>query len=115
MRDLVLWSLVLDRQLASIIFPDKLATNINSQLSSFCYMYWKKGSSPARIDALPLCTLAQLLERRGADVGQVVGARARDDAVPDNGAVGRVGITRLGPLRRHVDEQLLRVPGEERR
>ena len=84
-RDLVLGLLVLERQLAA-----------------------------ARVDALARGALAQLLESGGADVGQVVGARARDDAVPDDGAVGRVVVGAAArPLGRHVDEELLCVPGEE--
>lgn len=66
--------------------------------------------------------LAQLLQRRGADIGQVVGAWARDDGVPDDGLVrlvrAAVAYTRArdhGPLGRDVDEELLRVPGEQRR
>lgn len=72
---------------------------------------------PARIDALPLGALDQLPLGHGADVGEVVGAGARDDGVPDDGLVGRVGGAAgrvVGPLGRHVDEDLLRVPGEER-
>lgn len=49
----------------------------------------------------------------------MVGARARDDGVPDDGLVGLVGGVAGdgggGPLGRDVDEELLRVPGEERR
>lgn len=68
---------------------------------------------PVRIYALAGGALAQLLQRRGADVGQVVGARARDDGVPDDGLIRLVRAA--GPLGRDVDEELLRVPGEERR
>lgn len=74
---------------------------------------------PVRIYALAGGALAQLLERGGADVGQVVGARARDDGVPDDGLVGLVGRSAGdgggGPLGGDVDEELLGVPGEERR
>jgi hypothetical protein len=88
--DLVLGLLVLERQLAAV------------------RIYALAGGAPA-----------QLLERGGADVGQVVGARARDDGVPDDGLVGLVhGVEagrRRGPLGRYVDEELLRVPGEQRR
>lgn len=50
----------------------------------------------------------------------MVGARARDDGVPDDGLVGlvrAVGDARRGrgPLGRDVDEELLGVPGEQRR
>ena len=45
----------------------------------------------------------------------MVRAGTGDDGVPDDGLVGRVGRARaVGPLGRHVDEDLLRVPGEER-
>lgn len=45
----------------------------------------------------------------------MVGARGGDDVVPDDGLVGGVGAAaRRGPLGRHVDEDLLGVPGEER-
>lgn len=82
------------------------------------------GLVPVWVYALAGGALAQLLQRRGADVGQVVGARARDDGVPDDGLVrlvraaatayARAGGER-GPLGRDVDEELLRVPGEQRR
>lgn len=71
--------------------------------------------SPARIYALARGALAQLLQRRGAQVAQVVGARARDDAVPDDGLVGLVRAGGGGPLGRDVDEELLGVPREQRR
>lgn len=59
--------------------------------------------------------LAQLLERGRPDVGQVVGARRRDDGVPDDGAAGLVRRRGRRPLGGHVDEELLGVPGEQRR
>lgn len=43
----------------------------------------------------------------------MVGARVRDDGVPDDGRVGRVGARGGGPVGRDVDEDLLRVPREE--
>lgn len=54
----------------------------------------------------------------------MVGARARDDGVPDDGLVGLVRVVVSGavirgsssrPLGRHVDEELLGVPREQRR
>lgn len=84
--DLVLWLLVLELQQAS-----------------------------APVHGLAGGALAQLLERGGADVGQVVRGRGGDDGVPDDGAVGLVLGPRGLPLGGHVDEELLRVPGEERR
>lgn len=68
----------------------------------------------AAVDGLAGGALAQLLEGRGADVGQVVRRRRRDDRVPDDGAVALVVLGGV-PLGRHVDEQLLRVPREQRR
>lgn len=44
----------------------------------------------------------------------MVGARARDDAVPDDGLV-RLVRGGGGPLGRDVDEELLGVPREQRR
>jgi hypothetical protein len=69
----------------------------------------------ALVDGLAGGALAQLLEGGGANVGQVVRRGARDDGVPDDGAVGLVLLVRGRPLGRHVDEELLGVPGEERR
>lgn len=71
---------------------------------------------PAGINALPRGAPLQLLHGRGPDVGEVVGAGRRDDGVPDDGAVGGLGAlggVGVGPLGRDVDEELLRVPGEE--
>lgn len=46
----------------------------------------------------------------------MVGARACDDGVPDDGLVGLVHVVGAGgsdgPLGGHVDEELLSVPGE---
>lgn len=70
---------------------------------------------PTGIDTLPPGTLDQLPLSHRREVCQVVGARTCDDGVPDDGLVGRVVCTsRVGPLGCHVDEDLLRVPGEER-
>lgn len=74
------------------------------------------GDIPARINALPLRAPPQLLHSRRPDVGEVVRARGRDDGVPDDGAVGGLGAlggVGVRPLGRHVDEELLGVPGEE--
>jgi hypothetical protein len=71
---------------------------------------------PAWIYALASSTLDQLLHGGRAEVGQVVGARARDDGVPDDGLVRLVHVAVAGgPLGRHVDEHLFRVPREQRR
>ena len=45
----------------------------------------------------------------------MIGARTRDYRVPDDSLVGGVGAALHRPLRRDVDEQLFRVPREERR
>lgn len=70
---------------------------------------------PARIDALAVRALLQLLQCRGAKVAQMIRAGRRDDAVPYDGLVGLIGLCWLGPLRRHVYKHLLRVPCKERR
>jgi hypothetical protein len=70
---------------------------------------------PTWIDTLPPSALYQLPLSYRREVCEVVGARTGDDGVPDYGLVGRVvRASRVGPLGRHVDEDLLRVPGEER-
>lgn len=45
----------------------------------------------------------------------MVGARARDDRVPDDGFVGLVRAVGGGPFGCYVYEELLGVPGEQRR
>lgn len=69
--------------------------------------------SAIRRDRLALATLLQLLQGRGAQVGQVVGARVRDDGVPDHGLVHDAVVDLGGPFGGDVHEELLRVPGEE--
>lgn len=67
----------------------------------------------ALVHGLARRALAQLLQGGGSDVGEVVRAGGRDDAVPDHGAVGLV-LDGRGPFCRHIDEKLLGVPREER-
>lgn len=74
---------------------------------------------PARIYRLSCRALRELLQGGGADVGQVVGRRARDDTVPDDGLVRRIlaggpaGLACVGPLSGDVHKDLLGVPREE--
>lgn len=87
---------------------------------------------PARVYGLSRRALLELLEGRGAQVGQVVGRRAGDDAIPDDGLVGGITVVvavvglvsssrrlvlflLLGPLGRDVDKDLLGVPREQAR
>jgi len=85
------------------------------------YLYiWGSKDVPAWIYALASSALDQLLHGDRTDVGQVVGARARDDGVPDDSLVRLVHVVAgtgrgRGPLGRHVDEDLFRVPREQRR
>ena len=71
--------------------------------------------APARINALPLRTLLQLLHSSRPDIRKMIRARRRDDGIPDYGAVGgdAVGGVGVRPLGGDVDEKLLGVPGEE--
>jgi len=43
----------------------------------------------------------------------MIRARARDDRVPDDGAIRGVGAGGVGPLGGDVDEELFGVPGDE--
>lgn len=74
---------------------------------------------PARIYRPPRCALLELLQCRGAVLGQVVCRRARDDAVPDDRLVRRVPTTAtvpiIRPLSRNVHEHLLGIPREQAR
>lgn len=75
---------------------------------------------PTWIYRLPGCALPEFLQCGGTNVGEVVRTRGSDDLVPDHGLVlGHVplGNGRRGrrPLGCYVDEDLLRVPGEEGR
>ncbi len=78
-------------------------------------------NKPVGIDALAGRAADELLHGDGPDVLQVVGAGVGDDAVPDDGLVRGVGRRPVraggggGPLGRHVDKHLLRVPREEAR
>lgn len=67
---------------------------------------------PARVNRLALSASLQLLHSNGPDTLQVVGARVRNDGIPNDGFVGRV--IDAGPLGGDVDEDLLGVPCEER-
>lgn len=108
--DLVFWFLVLD---------DEFSTN------SMLILEWhgrNKGQKdiPARIDRLARGAFLELFHGGGTDVGEVVRARGGDYLVPDHGLVlGNVtagdGGRGVRPLGRHVDEDLLGVPGEEGR
>jgi len=74
-------------------------------------------SLPAGVYALPGGALAQLLHGNGANVGEIVGARGSNDAIPDDSLVGG-GIAGNGgarggrrrPLGCDIDEELLGVP-----
>jgi len=69
------------------------------------------------VDALALGALLQLTHGSRTDVGEVIGTGRGDDLIPDDGLVGGIGagssLGAIGPFGRDVDEDLLRVPGEE--
>lgn len=68
---------------------------------------------PAGVNGLALGAPLELSHGDGANVLQVVGGGAGDDVVPDNGGVG--GVLGGRPLGGDIDEDVLGVPGEERR
>lgn len=69
---------------------------------------------PVRSNRLALGRLLQLLHGGRANVLQVISAGVRDDGIPDDSLIGGIHAALRGrPLGSHVDEDLLRVPGEE--
>ena len=74
-----------------------------------------QGIVPAGVNSLALRALLELLHGDRPNVFQVVSAGIRDNAIPDDGRVGRILAWCARPLGRDVYEELLGVPREERR
>lgn len=90
MRDLVLWSLVVEFKKATVktVSFFYFATVISSSPKTIV-RYGKRGvkkeNAPAGINRLAFRTALELLHGNGPNVLQVVGAGVRDDAIPDDG------------------------------
>lgn len=68
---------------------------------------------PARVNSLALSTALELLHGNGANVLEMVGARIRDNTIPNDGRV--CGVLRARPFCCYVYEDFFRVPVEEAR
>lgn len=74
-------------------------------------MVHKGCSVPFGGNALAGSAFLELFHRGRANVLEVVGARVRNDLIPDDGRVG--AIVGCRPVGRDIDEDLLGVPSKE--